>query len=130
MNQRPKNQVIDKMNAAPKPKPETANRITANVIRVCKLTQHCVAYRINNAAVYDAKAKAYRAGNIEKGLPDIIAVYKGRFIGIEVKAGKDRLSIWQLHRREEIIQADGIYFECRSTDDFLAFWENLKNGVL
>lgn len=110
-----------------KQKPETANKITANVIRVINLTHGAVAYRINNAAVYDAKAGTYRAGNIERGLTDIIAIYKGRFVGIEIKAGKDKLSDHQQMRRHEIIKAGGIYFECRSTDGFLIFWQNLKD---
>jgi hypothetical protein len=129
MTQRPKNQIIDRMNATPKMKPETANGITRNIIRVVSLTKGAVAYRINNAAVFDAKAGAYRAGNIEKGLPDVIAILNGRFVGIEVKAGKDRMSDFQKMRRQEIVNAGGIYFECKSTDGFLAFWENLKNEM-
>ena len=109
-------------------KAETANSITRNVIRVVNMTPGAVAYRINNAAVYDEKAKAYRKGNIEKGLPDVIAIYKGRFIGIEVKANKDRMSVWQLHRREEIVQADGLFFVATSTDSFLEFWTGVKSG--
>jgi len=93
------------------------------------LTKGAVAYRINNAAVYDAKAGAYRAGNIERGLPDVIAILNGRFIGIEVKAGKDRMSDFQKMRKQEIQIAGGIYFECKSTDGFLAFWSNLKEEM-
>ena len=51
-----------------------------------------VAYRINNGAVYDAKKRVYRAGVQRKGVPDIIGIIDGRFIGIEVKIGKDRQS--------------------------------------
>jgi hypothetical protein len=117
------------MKATFKPRPETANGITRNIIRVVSLTKGAVAYRINNAAVYDAKAQAYRAGNIERGLPDVIAILNGRFVGIEVKAGKDRMSDFQKMRKQEIQIAGGIYFECKSTDGFLAFWENLKNEI-
>ena len=107
-------------------KPETANMITRNVIRVINLTQGAVAYRINNVGVWDAAKGIHRKGNTERGLPDIVAVYKGRFIGIEVKSGKDRMSIYQEHRKQEIENARGVYFVARSTDDFLAFWENVR----
>ncbi len=81
----------------------------------------CIAYRVNNVGIWDAAKGVYRAGNTAKGLPDIIAIIRGRFVGIEVKAGKDKLSEHQQHRKFEIERAGGIYFEARSTDDFLKF---------
>lgn len=110
------------MKAAKKPaalKPETANRITANVIRAINMRPGCVAYRVNNVGVWDATKGVHRRGNTEKGLPDIFAVIKGRFAGIEVKAGRDKMSNEQLQRKFEIERAGGLYFEARSTDDFL-----------
>ena len=114
-----------KKQAAKKPKGESANRITANILRVINSKPGCVAYRINNVGVWDAEKKIHRKGNTEKGLPDIVAVIAGRFAGIEVKAGKDKLSPDQLHRKFEIERAGGLYFEARSTDDFLKWFDNL-----
>ena len=110
-----------------KAKPETANGITRNIIRVINMTSQAVAYRINNVGIWDAAKGVHRAGNTEKGLPDVIAVYKGRLVAIEVKAGRDKMSIHQEHRKFEILKAGGIYFEARTTDGFLAFWQNLKD---
>lgn len=82
---------------------------------------------INNVGIWDGAKKIHRKGNTEKGIPDIIAVIKGRFIGIEVKAGKDKLSEDQKRRKFEIERAGGLYFEARSTDDFLKwFFEIIK----
>jgi len=50
-------------------------------------------------------------------------------IKVEVKAGKDRMSDFQKMRKQEIQIAGGIYFECKSTDGFLAFWQNLKEEM-
>lgn len=108
---------------------ETANKITANIIRVVNLTPQAVAYRINNVGVWDAAKGIHRAGNTEKGLPDVWACYKGRFVVIEVKAGKDKLSIDQEKRKFEILKAGGVWFTAHSTDGFLAFWSNLKNEL-
>jgi hypothetical protein len=105
-------------------KKETANGITQNIIRVINYTPGCVAYRINNVGVWDAAKGIHRAGNTEKGLPDIWACVRGKFLTIEVKAGSDRMSEEQKKRRFEIERAGGEYFEARSTDAFLQFWEN------
>ena len=106
---------------------ETANQITRNILRVANLQVGCVAYRVNNVGVWDKEKQLHRKGNTEKGLPDVTMIYNGRYVGIEVKAGKDRLSDDQKKRKFEIERAGGIYFECRSTDDFLRFFEWLKN---
>lgn len=110
-----------KIKAQAKPKGETANGITRNIIRAVNMQPECVAYRINNVGVWDAEKGVHRGGNTEKGLPDIFACVRGKMVAIEVKAGRDKLSMEQLQRRFEIERAGGIYFEARSTDDFLKF---------
>ncbi len=97
---------------------ETANRITANVIRIINMTPNCVAYRINNVGVWDAAKKIHRRGNTEKGLADIWACIRGRFLTIEVKAGKDKLSVDQEKRIFEIERAGGYTIVAHSTADF------------
>lgn len=110
-----------------KAKAETANAITRNILRAVNMQPGCVAYRVNNVGVWDEAKGIHRKGNTEKGLPDIFACIRGRFAGIEVKAGRDKMSIDQLHRKAEIERAGGLYFEARSTDDFLKwFVEILK----
>jgi Holliday junction resolvase len=42
------------------------------------------------------------------GIPDIIACYKGMFIGIECKAGDNKVTALQEHNLELIKQAGGI----------------------
>jgi len=77
------------------------------------------AYRINNGAVYDVKRKAFRKGVQRKGIPDIIGIIDGRFIGIEVKIGKDRQSADQKEIEKEINENGGVYFIAKSYDDYL-----------
>lgn len=111
----------------PKGQKETANRITANIIRAINMRPGCVAYRINNVGVWDEAKQVYRRGNTQKGIADIAAVIRGRAAWIEVKAGSDKLSREQLVFRQEIIGANGLYFEARSTDEFSKwFTETLK----
>jgi Holliday junction resolvase len=42
------------------------------------------------------------------GVPDIIACYKGRFIGIECKAGKNEPTLLQKHNIKEIQRNQGL----------------------
>lgn len=105
-----------------KAQPETANQITRNILRVINVQFGCVAYRINNVGVWDEAKQIHRAGNTEKGLPDIIACIRGEFVSIEVKAGKDKMSEHQEMRRQEIERAKGMYFVARSTDEFLKWF--------
>lgn len=101
---------------------ETANQITRNILRVINFQTGCIAYRINNVGVWDEAKQIHRAGNTEKGLPDIIACIRGEFVSIEVKAGKDKMSEHQEMRRQEIERAKGMYFVARSTDEFLKWF--------
>lgn len=105
---------------------ETANKITANCLRVINMTPNCVAYRINNVGVWDERKQVHRKGNTERGLPDIIAVIRGRFVAIEVKAGRDKQSEYQRARQFEIEKAGGAYLIVRDTNDILQFMQDLK----
>lgn len=107
---------------AAKAKAETANQITRNILRAVNMQPGCVAYRVNNVGVWDEAKKVHRKGNTEKGIPDIVGCIKGRSLWVEVKAGRDKMSLDQLHRKAEIERAGGLYFEARSTDEFLKWF--------
>ena len=52
-----------------------------------------------------------------KGVPDIIVIKDGRFIGIEVKTDKGRLSEHQLDFKWRCERHGGTYLVARSIDD-------------
>ena len=104
---------------------ETANKITANIIRIINSAPNCVAYRINNVGVWDAAKGIHRAGNTEKGLPDVWACIRGLFVTIEVKAGRDKMSEHQDKRRFEIERAGGIFLVANSTDGFVKDFQSI-----
>lgn len=113
--------------AATRPKGETANRITANILRAINIQPGCVAYRINNVGVWDEAKRVYRKGNTQKGIFDISAVIRGRAVWIEVKAGRDKMRHEQMIFKQEVERAGGLAFVAYSTDDFLKwFTEILK----
>lgn len=51
------------------------------------------------------------------GIPDIIACYKGYFIGIETKVGHNKMSEVQKIHKKEIEDANGIHILAYSLDD-------------
>lgn len=51
------------------------------------------------------------------GIPDIIICYHGRFVGIEIKTEKGKLTRLQAHTIERIKNAGGLAYVCRSADE-------------
>jgi hypothetical protein len=113
-----------KAKAAKQPK-ESANRITANLIRAINMQPGCVAYRINNVGVWDAAKQIHRRGNTQKGIFDIAAIIKGRAVWLEVKAGRDKPSTDQLIFQQEIRGAGGIAEFVYSTEEGLKLITNI-----
>ena len=91
------------------------NAIIYDIVNVCG----GAAYRINNGATYDRAKNIYRAGVTKRGVPDIIAVVDGRFIGIEVKIGADRQSSHQREVEAEINGAGGVYFIAKTYEEYV-----------
>jgi hypothetical protein len=89
----------------------TANTITKQIKEYLEKTG-CFIWRQNNVRV------AGRTFNGLKGVPDIIgSTRQGKFIGVEVKAGKDKMSEDQIKFKNEITKRGGIYIEARSLED-------------
>jgi hypothetical protein len=55
----------------------------------------------------------YMAGMGRAGVPDIICCFNGKFLGIECKAGKGKLTALQERELDAICAADGFVFVAR-----------------
>lgn len=106
-------------------KPETANQITANIIRVVNFQPKCCAARVNTMGVFDVKEQKWKKTGSTNGVEDVICIVRGRYVGIEVKAGTDTQKPSQQVRQFEVERAGGIYFIARSTDHFLEFFTRI-----
>lgn len=62
---------------------------------------------------------------MKAGIPDIICCYKGKFIAIETKVGKNKMSKIQEIHKEQILYAGGIHILAYSLDDVKKIIENL-----
>lgn len=78
-------------------------------------------WRSNTTPVYDANQKFFRRMPVYamKGVPDIIVIYKGSFIGIEVKRPGTYQSPEQKEFEMQCNRNGGSYFVVRSVDDII-----------
>jgi hypothetical protein len=95
-----------KMKAVPK---VSTNALTQQAIRVLSLCGFQV-WRQNNGGVYDAKIGGYRRNSSTPGISDIIGFHKktGRFIAVEIKTGKDKLSPYQERFLNDVVKSGAI----------------------
>lgn len=98
---------------------KTANGLTNAIIFDIQHVRGGAAYRINNGATYDRAKNIYRAGVVKRGVPDIVAIIAGQFVGIEVKIGSDRQSSHQREVEGEITAAGGVYFIAKTYEQYV-----------
>jgi len=103
---------------------DSANGLTACIVKYITLCGG-FASRLNNTGVYDTRLMRYRPGTSRKGLPDVLATYKGKSLMIEVKAGRDRMSESQERIREEQTASGGLYFVAHNFTDFKEWFDRL-----
>lgn len=77
-------------------------------------------WKQNNAGIKKANGSYIPAGKL--GVPDIICVVKGKFIGIEVKDANGRQTEHQKRFQEELEGAGGRYILARSIDDVMGYF--------
>jgi hypothetical protein len=82
---------------------------------------------IDNRGIYNSELQIFVPSRIVNGFPDIVACIKGRFVGIEIKAGKDRQRSAQYETQIAISEAKGIYFLCRDFQSLFDFVESRRS---
>lgn len=78
-----------------------------------------LAFPVRNAGYYDTKLKRFRTQQskyFRKGVPDIILIYRGRFVGLEVKSEKGVQSRDQKVFAQDILKSEGLYYVVRSVE--------------
>lgn len=97
-----------------------ANELTNNVIDFI-YRQGGYAWRQGSTGVFDVKQARFRTA-AKKGVSDVLAVYKGQCIAIEVKIGKDRLSPEQDGFLQNISAAGGNSYVAKDFEEFKKWW--------
>ena len=76
-----------------------------------------VATRVNSgAAIFKRNGSTSVIRGAEKGTADILACYKGRYLAIEVKHGKNRPTIDQLNFGTKVRDAGGLFLVAWDVD--------------
>lgn len=74
------------------------------------------AFRINTTGIYDENLGMYRTSGSTKGVSDLVAVIKGKFVGVEIKVGSDKQRPMQLKFQLRVEKAGGIYIIAKDFD--------------
>jgi penicillin-binding protein-related factor A (putative recombinase) len=76
-------------------------------------------FKVENGGVFDQKRGAFRFNKSTRtlGIPDILGIFKGLPLAIEVKSQKGRLSEHQAQFLSKWAKHGGIAFVARSIDD-------------
>ncbi len=79
-------------------------------------------FRVNNGGIF-REGRWTPSSTQTKGVPDIIVVKAGQFIGIEVKSEKGRLSPFQIAFKQRLEAQQGVYLVARSVRDVQTYFE-------
>lgn len=101
------------------------NDIQNQILDYLALQKGIYFYRSNNTGLYDATKKIFRKRRAycPNGIPDIIVIKNGLFIGIEVKKKGSYLSPDQRIFQKNVEAAGGVYVLARSIDDLKGLFE-------
>lgn len=86
----------------------------------------CFAFKINTVGIFDPKTRRFRKNNnkhLHNGTSDIIGVWNGRFLAIEVKREKSLYGAKTYPSKEQkafienVQEVNGIAFVARSLED-------------
>ena len=106
---------------------KTANDLTKAIID-CITLGGGYATRVNTQGQYNEKLGKWTKSTTRLGTSDIISLVDSKFIAIEVKIGKDKLSEHQIKTRDEIINSGGFYIVATSFSEFIKWYDLIIKG--
>jgi len=99
------------------------------VVRACLdylAIRGIVAWRNSTVGIFDPTTKRMRTNPGRNGVADIIGCLPGgRFLGIECKAGKGKLSPDQVEFQRDIVHAGGLHIVAYRVDDVIKVLEEV-----
>ena len=104
-----------------------ASKLTNEVINFI-YCQGGYAWRAQSAGVYDRRIQSYRTAP-KKGVADVLGIFRGKFLAIEIKIGKDRLSDVQEGFLKNVEHAGGLTFVAKDSKSFQEWWKKNLSTV-
>lgn len=92
-------------------------QIKRAIIDFLRFQKDCEVFPTLTGGMYNPKTKSYRPTMTRAGTPDLLVCYRGRFVGLEVKTAKGRLSDKQKLMIDAIEASGGVAAVVRSIED-------------
>lgn len=105
---------------SPLKKPKITEKTIEKQILIYLWSRRILCTKIDSTGIWDGKRQAFRKNTHNfkrKGVSDIIGIYQGRFLSIEVKSNTGKLSIDQKEWLKDVEFNGGIAFVARSVED-------------
>lgn len=103
------------------PKPESANALTKRIVEHIRNRGH-FATRLQSTGTYREDLKKFVPSQQRVGLPDVMAVIASQAAFIEIKVGRDRLSVDQKNAIDELEKAGAVVFVAHDFDSFVTWF--------
>ena len=101
-----------------------SNELTRSIIEFIH-KQGWFAYRSSSTGL--PTAQGWRTAP-KVGIADVTAIFKGRYLAIEVKIGKDSLRDEQIGFLANVEHYGGLTFVAKDFDSFKLWWDNITKG--
>ena len=110
-------------------KKSITSQLTTDIINYVQLLSgQC--YRVNSQGQFDPRTNKWRKSGMKSGLPDLHVIFRGRFIGVELKASKgDKLSEVQQLRQQEIVDSGAFFIVAKSFNQFKEEFTTIINKI-
>ena len=105
-----------------KTKTSPTNKLTSDVINYIRLHDKCDAWRISSTGTY-RDGIGFTQNKAIRGFTDIIACLNGRFVGIEIKFGKDFQSEDQKAVQARFEASNGRYLIVKDLETFKTWFD-------
>ena len=102
-----------------------ANRLTQMICAYINQQDRCFAGRITSGGTYRPELQRYVFSTQLRGTPDIISCCDGKPVYIEIKIGRDKLSVYQLTMKEALEHSGAIYYIAKDYNDFQIWFDSL-----
>lgn len=87
------------------------------------------AWRASSTGIYDQSRARYRTA-AKTGVSDVLAIYEGCILAIEVKVGADRLRDEQVGFLKNVEHYGGRTFVAKDLPSFIYWWSAACEGIL
>jgi len=87
------------------------------IVEFLEYHPQCEVFPTLTGGMYNPKTGAYRPTMTKAGTPDLLCCFKGKFLAIEIKRPKGKLTTPQQQALQKIENAGGLALVARSIED-------------